>query len=225
MLNVIIFCAFCKSSKDITTIVKVDASQFFKAAELSRGLTRIQELLERVRNTTKNNAIAVCRFSRDSSFLCRSIRKSDYRFSVVSFERIVQALNVVWQDRYFSVGQSVLRRREGWPMGGSLSEPGTLVDMSETVRLLNVQPEYAKSLGWSYKNFRFSQLLAGVQHVDDVFLMSNCICVDCIFRFLEKTFPADIGLTLEEQGPLVRFLQGFVFSKNGRLFVFLITLI
>ena len=59
---------------------------------------------------------------------------------MVPFRSIMQALNFVALDRFVRVGDSVVERIRGWPMGGSLSEPATLVDLGEATRQLYVCP-------------------------------------------------------------------------------------
>ena len=57
-------------------------------------------------------------------------------------------------------------------MGGSLSEPSTLVDLQEEIRLIYSTEDVNGSLehlleGLSELNLNFQDIIQGVQHVDD----------------------------------------------------------
>ena len=123
----------CGSPKPHTSIIKADASQFFKAADLDRGLSRIQSLLMRVKHAKGVNAVAIKRQLRVDGYLCTTKKKSNHIVEVISFDRILQGLCVGYHDKFLCLGDQIIFRNQGWPMGGSLSEPGTLVDLQHDV--------------------------------------------------------------------------------------------
>ena len=84
-------------------------------------------------------AVAVSRTKRVSGHFCKHTRKSDRAFKVVHFAHINKVLDYILEDRCFTVGDQVLYRLLGWPQGGPLSEPGTLVDLNEDI--LNIHNE------------------------------------------------------------------------------------
>ena len=67
---------------------------------------------------------------------------------------IKRCLALVYKDKFFMLGDQVLMRKQGWPMGGPLSEPGTLVDLSENLRQLEADPEKLRELGWYFEGKR-----------------------------------------------------------------------
>jgi len=86
----------CGRAKPCTSMLKVDAAQFFKQADLARGLERIHLLLQRVQCSTKFNADGISRFPRAPHILCKSTKRSDHRYWVVPFSRIRDFLSVTW---------------------------------------------------------------------------------------------------------------------------------
>ena len=138
-------------------IIKIDAAQFFKAASLERRLSRVAGLLERVQNMSGLDAVAVRKTSGVDGHLCRSSKSSDGSFHVLSFVHILEALEFIRRDKYFAVGTTVVKRFGGWPMGGSFSEPGTLVDLNEELHVLHQRPERLSEVGWAYQRQRFPQ--------------------------------------------------------------------
>eukprot|EP00969_Alexandrium_andersonii_P072842 3214191-Alexandrium_andersonii.AAC.1 len=61
-------------------------------------------------------------------------------------------------------------------MGGSLSEPATLVDLGRHVRTLYTDEAAAARAGLCLGEWRPKQLLAGCSHVDDALPWSGAIC-------------------------------------------------
>ena len=67
--------------------------------------------------------------------LCKlSMRRSGQRHP--SFDELRDITLYAASDVYFRVGSIMLKRRRGWPMGGPLSEPATLVQPHSLVLLL-----------------------------------------------------------------------------------------
>ena len=100
-----------------------------------------------------------------------------------------------------------------------MSEPGTLIDLSEN--LLNVfnNNELLKDLGWSYENSNIQEVVSGLMHVDDSILFSKTFCVDCLSKGIAKLWPTDVGVSKEEEGPILRFLSTFIMAQEARLLV------
>ena len=57
-------------------------------------------------------------------------------------------------------------------MGGSLSEPGMLVDLYESIRLLDGDAQGLREIGWYFERLSFQQVVAGLLHVDDSIVLS-----------------------------------------------------
>ena len=176
-------------------------------------------LLKRVQDTTGFDAVAIRKVSRADGHLCRSSKSSDNSFRVLSFECILDALEFIKRDKYFTVGTTVVKRLGGWPMGGSFSEPGTLVDLNEELHVLHQSPERLKSVGWAFKGWRLEELVSGVMHVDDAVVFSRIFCNQCLETGVRHVWPQDVGVSLEEVGPTVRMLQSHIHVKEGRFHV------
>ena len=104
--------------------------------------------------------------------------------------------------------------------GGSMSEPGTLVDLSENLRLAHDNQEKLKEYGWDFGNRPIHQVVAGCMHVDDSVIFSKVMCKHCIIQGMRKLWPTDVGLELEEEGPMVRFLHSIISIHAQRIYVF-----
>ena len=90
-------------------------------------------------------------------------------------------------------------------MGGAFSEPGTLVDLSQTVLDTYESKKKQQQCDLYFEGLHFDQVINALVHVDDFLVVSKLLCSDCIVKSLHKMFPADIWLSLEEKGPLLRF--------------------
>eukprot|EP00969_Alexandrium_andersonii_P334489 14781897-Alexandrium_andersonii.AAC.1 len=78
-----------------------------------------------------------------------------------------------------AVGDALVHRSTGWPMGGSHSEPATLVDSGAFVHKLHTSPKTRAETGVDVDSLPVDQLLAGLQHVDDLLVCSRVWCEDC----------------------------------------------
>ena len=103
-------------------------------------------------------------------------------------------------------------------MGGALSEPSTLVDLQDSIRDLyycNDKSQLDCILhGLGSFGISFNRVIQGLQHVDDACVMSKLLCHDCIFHIIQKIWPPDVGITLEECGPSVRFLSCLLLARD-----------
>jgi hypothetical protein len=152
-------------------------------------------------------------------FLLEKVRAQNRNFHIVEFADIRRFMNMVYGDRYFMVGPLVIRRKTGWPMGGSLSEPGTLVDLTDCIRDLHCNVLKRENLGWLVDDLSHEETMQAVLHVDDCLLMSRSLCGTCLYAGLQKLWPADVGTELEGENPVIRFLQTILLVKNGDLIV------
>ena len=215
----------CGRDKHPINMAKFDASQFFKSADINRGVSRIHELLDRVQQKKKLAAVAVFRTCRMQGNLCSSRRKDEQHVKIIRFSAIKQALEFIKRDVFFAVGDNIVMRQRGWPMGGSLSEPSTLVDIQEEIRLRYSTEDVNGSLehlleGLSDLNMNFQDIIQGVQHVDDAAVFSKVLCTQCLGRVMEKLWPADVGVTMEEEGQIMRMLSGVIVIEGQIVRVF-----
>jgi hypothetical protein len=75
----------CGKPKEAISLAKVDASQYFKNADITRGIDRICLLLDRVQNKTGFNAVAILHGQKMQGHLCKTNKRSDNAFRIVTF--------------------------------------------------------------------------------------------------------------------------------------------
>ena len=88
------------------------------------------------------------------------------------FQDIMRGMEFAAADRYCLLGQSVVGRAAGWPMGGPMSEPTTLVDLGEPIYHAYTEAGGAADAGWAHPGAPLRQLVQGVQHVGDALMFS-----------------------------------------------------
>ena len=120
------------------------------------------------------------------------------------------------KNKLFLVGTEVIERLTGWPMGGSFSEPATLVDLGEAIRQLHEDVSVQRRVGWYFANTPIEKLVMGMLHVDDSLVGSCVYCHKCLFKGVESLWPPDVGTKLEEHGSRIRFLQADVHVLHGK---------
>ena len=126
----------CGRSKDrMLQAVKLDASQFYKSASVERGINSVCQLLDRVEEKMGKNAVAIYRAPRCKGYLCGSAKKDSSLVQVVTFNEIRCACRYSKHDNRFLLGDCVFKRRGGWPMGASLSEPATMCDVNDRTHI------------------------------------------------------------------------------------------
>ena len=164
------------------------------------------------------NYVAVRRGHKASGYLCK--RESDAKTKqskLVSFDTIRTAVAYVAHDCYFLLGDTVVERIRGHPMGGSFSEPLTLLDLGERVYRMHNSIQLQHFVGWRCDSKRIPKqhhdhtaapkLVDGVQHVDDALVFSNVFCSECLHKGVSKLWPKDVGAKLEESGLSISFLH------------------
>ena len=104
-------------------------------------------------------------------------------------------------------------------MGGSHSEPGTMVDVGHFVRELHSTPGIFESSGFKVGDYTLEQVLQAIQHVDDILFMSQIWCHTCVERKVKQHFPQDMGFNTEETGPKLRFLSTWLEIADDSLVV------
>ena len=84
-------------------------------------------------------------------------------------------------------------------MGGSMSEPGTLVDLNEDLHFYKNNTSELHKLGWSFENKPIDKLVTGALHVDDSVVLSKIYCMDCLAKGIKAMWPLDVGMSIEEK--------------------------
>ena len=98
-------------------VVKLDAAQFFKAASVDRGVRRTAAMLERVHEKTNKDAVSIHRVPHVKGNLCSDRKHASSLIRVITFEEIVSTLRLARHDNRFLLGECVIERLGGWPMG------------------------------------------------------------------------------------------------------------
>eukprot|EP00959_Pyramimonas_sp_CCMP1952_P393473 8244518-Pyramimonas_sp.AAC.1 len=163
-------------------MVKLDAAQFFKAASIQRGISRVKDLIEHVQKKSHHDAVLVYRTPRvqgklisasQSKLAATRLGSRDY--DIILFSEILDCLDLCLHEDRFLLGGLVIQRLGGWPMGGSLSEPCTMVDLNADVHKCDSSPQFLRDIGLLTDDvwYPFDQILTGVLHVDDLVAFSK----------------------------------------------------
>ena len=152
----------CGAPKERTSFIKADAAQFFKDADPARGLDRAAALLRRVTQRTRKNAIAVFNTQAAKGFLCDGQRRRSGMYRIAPFTTILKAVEMAAQDKLMSLGNCIVKRVRGWPMGGSLSEPATLADLGHDVHYLYTSTSVAQRCGFYLEGYATQELVQGL---------------------------------------------------------------
>ena len=110
-------------------------------------------------------------------------------------------------------------------MGGSLSEPLTLLDLSERVLMLHSSKRFQYHVGWKCDGKHIPmrdrddspahRLVDGMQHVDDALVFSYVFCSTCLHKGVCRMWPRDVGAKLEASGLEIPFLHVSIFVDKG----------
>ena len=136
-------------------------------------------MFDRIEKRGKHNAIAVLRSPRAQGHFCNTRDQIDGSHSVVCFADICAALKFCSEDNLFKIGETIVKRTRGFPMGGPMSAAATCIDIEMDVASVAQGNATLKRVKWfvpSAPLLKSSQLVAGFQHVDDA-LVSSKICL------------------------------------------------
>jgi len=200
-------CPCGKKRAHTISIIRIDAAQFFKSASVDRGVRRVKTFLTRLEHKQGVKAVAVKKGKKASGFLIKKIHRcSKMESRVVPFANIVAGINYASKDKLFCVGETVFSRDRGWPMGGSFSEPATLLDLGTDVHKFYTDVNFQKRVGLHISGMSPRHLIVGMQHVDDAVVASKVFCEECLERGTERIWPKDVGTSIEEKGPTITFM-------------------
>jgi hypothetical protein len=174
--------------------------------------------LARLRRTTQFDAIAVYKGQKARGFLCKTTQQKSRDYNVVPFTDIEAGMACASRDNFFRLDELLIWRKKGWPMGGSFSEPATLVDLGEDVFWLYNSKKKASDSGWKLKGLDMQQTVQGLLHVDDCLLLSEIHCPVCLEMGTKNVWPKDVGTSLEEKGPVIVFLSARITFGPGKQF-------
>lgn len=105
--------------------------------------------------------------------------------------------------------------KAGYPIGGSPSEPATMVDSQKEIYQCHISRGHQESKGWKLVGLKFTELVTGATHVDDTAIYSKIYCEVCLETKIRDTFPSYVGVSTEESGRVIRFLNVSISSIMG----------
>lgn len=130
------------------TIVRVNAAPFFKLASVRRGLHRGAKLFKRLQQDCDKDGVAVRKSADAHGYSCRKESRISNDYQKCSFKDILIGAHSAAANKFFDLGDTVMERLEGWPMGGSLSEPATLVDLVHDIHK-SASSSKQQKVGWA----------------------------------------------------------------------------
>ena len=95
-------------------------------------------------------------------------------------------------------------------MGGSYSEPGTLVDLGGLIARLYIDEQLQRDIGLAVNGIPFEKTVQGLMHVDDSIMISFIHCNQCMLRGIQTLFPRDVGVSDEGTQPILKFLNAVI---------------
>ena len=187
--------------------MRLDAAQYFKNADVRRGCGAVARLLRYLQETRGANAVELRDSKRSRGRLCTRNPQQKPSRRIVEFSEIRSAFEYAARDCGMLVGNLVVYRATGWPMGGSHSEPATLLDSGLCASRVYKRAGEARRPGWTSAAAPRGSCFMGLQHVDDFCLFSRVLCPDCIVRAVGCIMPPDLQLEEEERGEVLDFLH------------------
>ena len=177
----------------------------------------------RLEKKTNCNAIRVKHANEAHGKLCKLSDKCPPYRTTVSFYEILKAFDFVLHEASFLLGEFEVKRRTGYPMGGSFSEPATLIDLQDDVLQFHHNKSTALHCAWHHPDLSPEETVMGCQHVDDALIGSTILCLSCLESGLKKLWPSDVGVSVEETGNKLRFLQAEIVIPNPKLKEYILT--
>ena len=147
--------------------VCAEAAQFFKNSKTSHAIKRSDQLFEQLARKMKDVTVAVANSKRAKGYVVKEPRFVPKGYKAISINDVKGALNFAALDRRFCVGDSILKRRDGWAMGGHLSAAATTVVLESDIHDLYTKNWKAIRTNWQFKTMSMSSLIQGILHVDD----------------------------------------------------------
>ena len=65
------------------------------------------------------------------------------------------------------------------------------------------------------KHYMFKHVAQGLQHVDDAAVFSKVLCTECMERLVSRLWPEDVGVSKEEEGPIIRLLNAILVVEGS----------
>lgn len=197
-------CRRCKEKKEAPggVLVRADVSQMFKA--ITRGMARgaTNRLLRRVEVRYGCRAFWERKRGRLKPTMVlvrKEFRKRGQR--VWSFTQLRQMVEWSSTQVVSRVGQQMLVRIRGQPMGATMSPIKCAIAISECERRGWSNVEAARRAGYVLRGEAVTQVVNGKRLADDVTVASKLLCANCVCKFLRRlVYKAPLKLEVEEIG-------------------------
>ena len=92
--------------------------------------------------------VAVAPSKQTRGFIAQSEKMVPKTYSMVHFDDILNAMIFTIKDRLFLVGNHVIKRKDGWAMGGFMSSSATCVTLEHDINNLYTKTATARETGW-----------------------------------------------------------------------------
>ena len=125
-------------------------------------------MLARIQLSTGRNAVSVARFSEDWSFIGGTVHNPNAPHHAMTFDEMAQMIDSELGNAHYSFGDAPLRRAQGPPQGGVLSEPLGAAVMGARARELRLDCDFRSRRGTPCGDLRDDQALATLLLVDDM---------------------------------------------------------
>ena len=201
-------CAFCTEPKPAWCGCKLDATSFFTAVDRDAAIAAALESIAKA-SRQRYTGILICKEGNKGDKALRGLVYDRSRYWFISLETIRAALQWLHHDVLFALGCKVFRQKGGLPQGSTFSPILARFYLDKAHRMLFKHPrpilnEAARHLRVLGKVQRWTAIKV---HVDDSFWCSQRLCAGCICLMAARTWPSDVGLSVEDDGAEWVFLH------------------
>ncbi len=177
-------------------MARFDAASYFKNCDVTRVSNSAFTLLANENQRTGLDAVS---FNADAKSVKWVLDPGNSKSQkLLRLDEIRDAVTYGVADKFFVLGDTVLERNRGLPMGGSLSEPLLLIDAGWHVNTFLSNPVPCDFMPGFPGHLDPCRIVAGFMHVDDLLLHSGTLCATCLQTLVRRIFPAYFGFCLEE---------------------------
>ena len=92
--------------------------------------------------------VAIARTKKAKCFIASSRKHVPATYQAVTMSDMQSAISFARRDIRFILGNCVMKRRDGWPMGGHMSASATTVTLDYDVAMIYKYKERLKKMKW-----------------------------------------------------------------------------
>ena len=192
-------CALCGEALLHPAWVVADAGQAYEAISIAAVTQSITRLFQAARTIGLPDAVFVKKSSKFSAGFGGSIRTPYTDRTIYTFRTIELCLIGCLLLRFFILGPWILLQCSGIPIGGPHSKILLSIPLVEREHIFIrfKWPKIARALGLSAD---MSKALVARRYVDDVILVSRCMCRACVAPLLKVIYGSLIVFDVECDG-------------------------